>query len=248
MNGTQSDMFPTDLSDKRVMIGLSGGINSMALLCYLATVTPTEMRPSNLYLFYAHFAEHSPDTFAFVKAGIRYAQERFENVTWKITRNRVLKFFEKEGIIPHPIISPCSERLKIIPIVEFMRENDIDVDLVGFVRKERRRIERQKKRGAEKKLYPIAHLSDEDCFTLVRKEIGWYPAIYDIWEDGKRVFKHNNCLPCKNMHTKDLWAVKKYYPQYWNEADSLANKIGAYWGRPEELQEWDGDCQWCSFS
>lgn len=244
----QYDMFPADLSDKRVLIGLSGGINSMALLCYLATITPESLRPHQLYLFYAHFDEHSPDTFAFVKAGIRYAQAHFECVTWKITRNNVLKFFEGEKIIPHPIISPCSERLKIIPIMEFMREHEIDVDLVGFVRSERRRIERQKKRGAEKKLYPIAHLSDSDCIVLVLGEIGWMPKIYGIYENDKRVFKHNNCLPCKNMHTKDLEAVEKYYPEYWRRAAEMAQRIDSYWGRPEELQDWDGDCQWCAFS
>ncbi len=244
----QYDMFPSDLSDKRVMIGLSGGINSMALLCYLATVIPPEMRPRSLYLFYAHFTEHSPDTLRFVTDGIRYAKSKFDRVTWKITRNSVLSFFDDEGIIPHPIISPCSERLKIVPVINFMAEHKIDFDLVGFVRSERRRIDRQTKRGATNKLYPIAHLTNDDCFEIVRKEIGWYPGIYDIFENGKRVFSHNNCLPCKNMHVKDLQAVAKYYPDYWRKADDLAGRIGSYWGRSEEMKDFDGDCQWCAFS
>lgn len=28
---------------------------------------------------------------------------------------------------------------------------------------------------------------------------GGINSIYDIKENGKRVFTHNNCLPCKNM-------------------------------------------------
>lgn len=59
------------MKDKKVMIGLSGGINSMALLCWLAE---QPNRPTDLWLFYAHFKEHSPDTWDFVQSGMEYAK------------------------------------------------------------------------------------------------------------------------------------------------------------------------------
>jgi len=48
------------MKDKRVMIGLSGGINSMAVLCWLIE---QEDKPKDIWLFYAHFEEHSPNEF-----------------------------------------------------------------------------------------------------------------------------------------------------------------------------------------
>ena len=47
------------------MIGLSGGINSMAVLCWLGEL-PTHKHPDELHLFYADFKEHSEDTIQFV--------------------------------------------------------------------------------------------------------------------------------------------------------------------------------------
>lgn len=245
----QTDLFPFDLHDRRTMIGLSGGINSAALLVYLATMYPEGMRPRELFLFYAHLREHSADTARFVMDCIRYAQKHFDCVTWKIERYSVLAFFRSERIIPHPIISPCSERLKIIPMLAFKELHGIELDLVGYVRTERRRWERQRARGAQDKLYPIAHLSDEDCFELVDGAIGWHPAIYDIRDDrGRRVFAHNNCLPCKNMDADDLEAVQKYYPDKWKPAAELSADLDAYWGRPKGLEDFDGDCHYCLFS
>lgn len=240
-----------DLSNKRVMIGLSGGINSAGVLCYLTSeYYPKDYAPKEIYLFYSHLKEHSPDTFKFVKALIRYAQSKFEKVTWRVSRSSVNQFFLKQHIIPHPMLSPCSEHLKIIPMLAFMDEHRIDVDLVGYVRHERRRINRQMSKKAKGKLYPIQHLSDDDCFELVKREIGWYPAIYDIRENGKRVFKHNNCLPCKNMAGKlaadgvagEYESVRKYYPAYFEEAQQTAQTLGAYWGRDKNF---DGYCKTC---
>lgn len=165
-------------SDKRVMIGLSGGINSMAVLCYLATVV--EEKPKELYLFYAHFEEHSPDTEEFVQAGVEYAKKHFDSVIFEQTNNSILSFFRKSKMIPHPMVSPCTRILKIEPMVEFMVKHSIDVDLVGYVREERGRIERQISKGAKGKEYLISHLSNEDCFSIVKNQIGWYPKIYSL--------------------------------------------------------------------
>ena len=68
----------TDYSGKDIMIGLSGGINSMAVLCWLANY-PQQYKPKILHLFYAHFEEHSPDTLNFVLAGVKYAKENLTN-------------------------------------------------------------------------------------------------------------------------------------------------------------------------
>lgn len=80
------------------MIGLSGGINSMAVLCWCVE---SGIKPKEVHLYYAHFEEHSPDTFQFVADGIRYARKHFDCVKVKITRNSILRFFEEVKMILH---------------------------------------------------------------------------------------------------------------------------------------------------
>ena len=225
-------------NNNKLFIGLSGGINSMDLLCWLKE---QNIQCSELHLYYAHFKEHSPDTFKFVKAGIRFARQYFKNVIVTVTRNSVLEYFEKQNLIPHPTNGACSKWLKIIPMQEYCFRNNIKYDLVGYVKHElKRRTERQLKHiqislfDAEK-VYTIGDFTDEWCFEIVLKHLGWYPAIYDIKDSkGKRIFKHNNCLPCKNMRTKDMEAVKIYYPTYHANAMVLSNKLKKYWGRNKD--------------
>lgn len=267
----QQELFQSsvlDLSSKRVLLPLSGGINSAAVLCYLASEYPTEAKPGNLWIYAIQLKEHSPDTFKFMKDCIRYAARHFK-IRWSIRWGSVIKFFEEQNMIPHPILSPCSEELKMKHLDRYFVEHNLDIDLIGFVRSEHRRIERQKEfNGNGKYVYPIAHISNEDCLSLVKREIGWYPAIYDIKDHlGRRVFHHNNCLPCKNMEgtllphqppTKDYANVQLYYPEYFYEAHELADKINNYWGRlkrqkansgqtsfTEDLESFDGYCHFC---
>ena len=236
------------LSNEKVLIGLSGGINSMAVLCQLVE---SGVKPKELHLFYCHFEEHSPDTFKFVRAGIDFARKHFDNVKVKITRNSVLRYFEKSNMIPHPMKSPCSFWLKIEPIARYSFENGIKIDLVGYVKKElKRRSEKQQKTMQKdlfslEKHYPIGEYDDEWCFDIVKRLIGWYPAIYDILytyadyengycslrEVGSRVFKHNNCLPCKSGNIRDLENVKRYFYSLFQNAIGLSRRIEAYWGR-----------------
>ena len=71
---------------------------------------------------------------------------------------------------------------------------------------------------------------------MVDKHIGWHPEIYDIIdENGKRVFKHNNCLPCKNMYPKDMENVKTYYPAFYQQTIQLSAELGKYWGRMKQI-------------
>lgn len=138
-----SDFDYDFLSNEKVLIGLSGGINSMTVLCNLVE---SKVKPKELHLFYVHLKEHSPDTFKFVIAGIRYAKKHFDNVVVKITRESVLEYFEKQKMIPHPARSPCSYWLKIEPINRYSFENNIKIDLVGYIKKElKRRSEKQQK-------------------------------------------------------------------------------------------------------
>ena len=165
---------------------------------------------------------------------------------------------------------------------EFMKKYKIDIDIIGYVRSEYSRIKRQIERGVTNKEYLIAHLSDEDCFYLVEKEIGWFPKIYSYkWIDKRigealkkwgheldpkqrktikkyhkqgfnnmsqtyRVFKHNNCLPCKNMHQWELFMVRVFYKDQYDKAIKLAKKLGSHWGREgKEVNELT-DCEICS--
>jgi 3'-phosphoadenosine 5'-phosphosulfate sulfotransferase (PAPS reductase)/FAD synthetase len=226
-----------DYNDKKIMIGLSGGINSMAVLCWLVE---SGMKPKELHLYYAHFEEHSPDTFQFVADGIRYARKHFPIVIVKITKNSILRYFEKVKMILHPARGLCSFQLKIEPINRYAAEFEIDVDLIGYVKHElKRRAGNQQKNLSQpnmfhnlEKHYPIGDFSDEWCFEIVKKHIGWYPKIYDIRdESGKRVFKHNNCLPCKNMYPKDLSAIRTHFPKFFDNAMKTSEKLKKHWGR-----------------
>ena len=280
----QLDVFEVlqdvDYSDKRVMLGLSGGINSAAALSYLCT--KVENKPKEIYLFYAHFVEHSGDTEKFVLDQVEYAKRFFDKVHYKQTNNSIIEFFRKSKMIPQPKVTPCTRILKIEPIVEFMATNKIDVDIVGYVRTEWKRINRQLDRGITNKDYLIRHLSDEDCFSLVRKEIGWFPEIYKLkWNDPRikealeiwghelhpiqyktikkysdqgynnmrqtyRVFKHNNCLPCKNMHQWEIFLIRIFYFKEYENAMNLAIELNGYWGRLEEFVNENSDCAICS--
>jgi len=220
---------PQDFSGKKVLIPLSGGINSAAALCFMG-----EYHPEELHLFYSHLSEHSPETMPFVSDCVRYARRRFPSVKFKLTRDSVNRFFLQEKMIPHPTLSPCSIQLKIKPRERYVIEQGIDFTMVGFVRSEMRRHKRQQKYNDGRTLYPILRMTDEDCFSLVKKVIGWYPPIYDIKENGKRVFTHNNCLPCKNMTSKQLVSVGKYFPKFAQQAQDTAAQIeGRYWGRDD---------------
>jgi len=251
----------TELNDKIVGCPQSAGINSAGALCRLKEEGIT---PKELHIFYAHFKEHSPDSLRFVEELIKMAENHFPVVKSKITHNSVIQFFEEQKMIPHPIASPCSRMLKIVPLTAYNTENRIEIDLIGYVRTEQKRIDNQQKRAANdmflSKMYPIADVDDEWCFDIVKRNLGWYPAIYDLkWNDAgfvlyvtanlqrfseeiqrkltkkiganKRVFKHNNCLPCKNMNIDDLLAVEYFYPEHMKEANALSGRLNAYWGR-----------------
>ena len=229
-----------DFSNQTVMIGLSGGINSMAILCFLACFYPKEYLPEVLHLFYAHFEEHSDDTYGFVKAGFKYAEDNFSEVITATSWNSVNTFFGQQKMIPHPTNSMCSTQLKREPMHKYLVDNSIDLDLVGYVRNEKFRVDRQQgydNKESKSKTYPITTMTDDDCISICEKEIGWIPDIYKIRENGKRVFKHNNCLPCKNMHDYEMKKVKQYFPDKYKRALQTAKDLGQHWGRGAEIDE-----------
>jgi len=236
-----------DFSDKRVLIGLSGGINSMSVLCWLSELPP-QYKPVELHLFYAHFEEHSPDTRLFVEAGFEYAKKHFEKVFCQVTENSVMEYFEEKNFIPHPTISPCSSEMKIIPMLKYSYKHCIDIDLIGYVKNEKKRYDRLQQKAKQdmffKKQFPIIEKDNEWCFEIVLKKIGWYPAIYNLKnEKGKRLFTHNNCLPCKNMTAKQMDLVKENFPDYYERAIEVQQNTGMYFGR----SKCDIGCSTCDF-
>jgi hypothetical protein len=267
----------------KISCSQSAGINSAAALCYLKEIGA---KPKELHLPYFHFEEHSPDSLNFVLAVYAYARIHFDNVFTHVTNNSVIKFFEEQKMIPHPMASPCSRMLKIIPMMEYNEKHGIELDLVGYVKKEKKRMEtaRAKEDLFNIKDFPIELLDDEECFEIVDRNIGWHPAIYDLkWNDvgfvaylkenihrfpeairntiinkaGKdiMVFKHNNCLPCKNMSIIDMIAVEYFYPSYFDKSKALSDRLRAYWGRNADeyyttfgKQEYEAkQCEVCSF-
>jgi 3'-phosphoadenosine 5'-phosphosulfate sulfotransferase (PAPS reductase)/FAD synthetase len=237
------DLFPEhkDYSGQKVLLGLSGGINSMAVLCWLAE-GPKEFYPAELHLYYTHLVEHSPDTFQFVADGVRWARKAFPCVIFRMSRGSAIELFRQQKMIPHPTKPLCSIRLKIEPVERYMVENGITVNLVGYVKKEAvRRASRMAMRTKSELnnviskgisvSFPISKYSDNWCFTIVDKHIGWHPVIYDIRERGKKVFTHNNCLPCMHMEEPDLKATAKHYPKYMKKALDLSGELKRHWGR-----------------
>lgn len=248
-------------SDKKVMIGLSGGINSMAVLCWLGQ---QDNKPKELHLFYAHFIEHSEGTLEFVLAGVEYAKKNFETIHYKQTNNSVIDFFRDMNMIPHPTVSPCTRLLKIIPMANYAMENNIQIDLIGYVKSEMRRAKNMESKGANtlflSKEFPIISEDNEWCFEIVKKEIGFYPVIYDIRDkNGKRVFAHNNCLPCKNWNKKNFAAGNEFFPDKMKPAIELSEDLKKHWGREEldiytrfDKEEWETNeigqtCEHCAF-
>lgn len=241
-----ADAEPDDFSGRTVLVGVSGGVNSAGLLVHLLTAHPEDRRPARLLLFYAHLREHSPDTGRFALDCMRWARARHPDVACGVHRASALDRFRAERFLPHPAVSPCTSWLKLEPMAAWAESvGGFDVDLVGYVRHERRRVERQRAKGGRAR-YPVAHLSDADCLALVDEHVGWHPAIYDLRrEDGAPAFANNNCLPCKNMHARQLRLVQVHYPDYWDRAVEAAAEIGTYWGRSEEYA---GDpCAACAF-
>ncbi len=269
----QSELFLEyeDYSEMNVMVGLSGGINSAAVACWLAK-WPEQYKPKVLHLYYAHFAEHSPDTFRFVKDLIKYCRLNFKDVRVKITRNSVLNFFEEQKMIPHPQVAPCTRLLKVIPMHEYIRLNGVELDMVGYVREETRRIRNMAKKSKKviknnsivmddvTKHFPISDKKDSWCFGIVESCIGWYPKIYTLkFNDAefvtflkanihrlstdsqkvlakkigrnKRVFAHNNCMPCKNMQEWEYLCVEYYYNDLYLGSIRLSERLKAHWGR-----------------
>lgn len=240
-----------------VLCGLSGGINSAALACWFVE---KGYNPAQLHLYYAHLIEHSPDTFQFVADCIRFVRQYYPQVRVKITKGSVLKYFAEQKMIPHPKISPCTRQLKTGPMDNYCLEHGIQVDLIGYVREERDRIVKARQKGCDNlftvKDFPIGIFSEEWCFEIVDRYIGWHPAIYDIRDGrGKRLFSHNNCLPCKNMHIPQMMHVAKYFPEYMSAAVALSTNLQSYWGREAEAyyttfgrEDYEpGQCSICAF-
>lgn len=257
----------THLNGQKVLVGLSGGINSAAVLCHLKE---SGIHPSELHLFYAHFKEHSPDTFKFVADLVRFARKNFTNVIFKMERNSIIEWFEKNKMIPHPASSPCSRILKIERINKYAFENGISIDLVGYVKHELKRRGDNQQKNKDKglfsldKQYPIGEFTDDWCFDIVYRNIGWYPKLYThSWDDtdfnmwvilnkkfwpaaivkdinsrikkGGRIFKHNNCLPCKNMYPWEMICIEYFYPEYHKSAMLLSERLQKYFGRDKDL-------------
>ncbi len=129
----QMELRQLDYSGLRVMLPLSGGINSGALLCALGREVSPERWPCELHLYASHFKEHSPGTLSFVLALIRYAKRTFPLVKWKVTRNSVNAYFIEQKMIPHPTLSPCSRELKVKPAREYFEQHELDIELIGYV-------------------------------------------------------------------------------------------------------------------
>lgn len=69
---------------------------------------------------------------------------------------------------------------------------------------------------------------------------------YNNMRKSYRVFKHNNCLPCKNMHQWELFLVRIFFPEKYAAAIATAEKLNSYWGRANEVVNENSDCAVCA--
>lgn len=277
------------MKDKNILIGTSAGINSAAVLIDTIQKIKSGVLPRSLHLVYIHINQHSPDSEPFVNALVAYAKHHFPETVYFKYHYDILDFFEEQKMIPHPKANVCSRIIKTENIEKYKEQHEIDIDLIGYVKQEKQRIkglvskitgedknkidadyyiEHGVKRGNETIIFPIAKWTDEECFDIVEKAIGWYPSIYNIfWNDervipflesvrgimpedarkialkyaerghgfsgSKRIFNHNNCLPCKNMQVWQFWLIKLFFPKYFDEAVEASKRIGAFYGRSE---------------
>lgn len=282
------------IENKKVLIATSGGINSAAVLIDTIRMINEGQKPNELHLLYVHINQHSADTLSFVNALVAYATHHFPETIYRQYHYDVLNYFKSVKMIPHPTSNVCTKNIKSDNIAKYKGEKGIEVDLIGFVKQERSRIKavtshilNQPKENVdvdyaiengvqsglfEATFFPTAKWTDEDCFSEVKKAIGWYPAIYDIfWTDeriipflesvkeqmpekdrqiamkyalrgygmekSKRVFNHNNCIPCKNMQVWQFWICKLFFPKLFNDAVEMSKELGKYYGRSESDYE-----------
>lgn len=223
-----------NITGKNVFVGTSGGINSAAVVVEACKLIQGGAIPSSLHLMYIHINQHSPDTKRFVHDLVDYTRRFYPSVVYKEIECDVLDFFETQKIIPHPTADACTRKLKTERMERYRAEHNIEVDLIGYVRQESQRIAslasvvtKEKKERIntdlvvsgglqknlfEESLFPTAHMSDEDCFEVVKSAIGWYPAIYDIlWSDPRIIpflESVNGLMPEDHRQLALKWAAR----------------------------------------
>jgi 7-cyano-7-deazaguanine synthase in queuosine biosynthesis len=94
----QIETQSVDYGGQKMLLPLSGGINSAACLCWLLEEISIDRWPDELHLYYSHFKEHSPGTLKFVFALVKYAKSKFPDVKFKFTRNSVKRCLMIEAI------------------------------------------------------------------------------------------------------------------------------------------------------
>lgn len=213
---------------KKVLLGLSGGINSAALLCWLAQAPDAE-KPAELHLLSHQFAEHSGDTGPFIDACRAYAHQHFPCVVVDESDNSVLAFFEESKMIPHPRLAPCTRMLKLVPTMAYMARLGITHNVVGYVQSEQQRISKMEEKGEPTEFgvllkdgveagFLIRHFTDAWCLNMVDRHIGWHPAIYDLrWNDSgfmaflAPIITAYEAGNTGGLSPKDMRAIKKRF-------------------------------------
>ena len=223
------------IKNKKVLIGTSAGINSAAILIDVIDRIKAGEIPSELHLVYVHINQHSPDSEPFVNALVSYAKHFYPATkSPNYYRYDVLDFFKKEKMIPHPKADVCSRKIKTENLTQYKSKHGIEVDLIGYVNSEHYRIKNLVakitgsikdevdveyhinngvKNGMFETIYfPIAGISNEDCFTKVKNAIGWYPSIYDIFWTDERILPFlesvKGIMPENDRQIAIKWATK----------------------------------------
>lgn len=94
------------------------------------------------------------------------------------------------------------------------------MEYVGIASDEISRLEKERK---STKLFPLADWgwAEADCLVYCRsKGISWWEGDVDLYDVLDRV----SCWCCRNKNLKELKAMWKYLPEYWEKLKSLQSR------------------------
>ena len=129
-------------------------------------------------------------------------------------------------------------QFKIGAIIKFYKErfkNEVIVEYVGIAKDELDRV--NIKRENTLKVYPLVYwnMTENDCLVKCYKSgFNW---IEDNGVDLYDVLDRVSCYCCSNKNLKELKAIYKYLPTYWQKLKAMQNKTSIPFKNEETIQD-----------
>ena len=159
--------------------------------------------------------------------GIKYVELRPEEPFWMSMMIRKVNYRSKEGY--HYGYSWCGGSCrwgtgnKLAAINRFKKSlNDDVTDYVGIAADEPKRFDRARSEG---KTLPLVEwgMTEKDCLNLCRdRGYSWNEGGVDLYD----VLDRASCWCCRNKNQKELRAIYKHLPKYWDRLKGLEYRLG----------------------